>query len=492
MKKLSLLILLCTSLFCSAQIQDVKLTITGLSEEYASKFRSEKNEIIEQVNDIGFPKSISPLKVEVAYKDGEGWVTMILNYNHDDFFSQYSSYSKHNDSWRGMGEGISFLFVDKLLQVLSVYKYEVAKDGYAIDKDIAGFKSSIKLVNGSDYVQIYAYNYLGDPYRGGAYPHIFYKNVHVKYGGKYIETVTANPSTLNKMKYFYIGKTKGLDGQPTGDYYFAKFFKIEEWESPAQRAEKRKLIAEQERKEREKKLQEEFENKVKSGEGYVYSSKLSNEDNLNLTIDPKAIPVVYEYLLQVKESNPDGYKAKIDNYEDNLKWAERRGDKPEDYAMFDFNVFINKNKTLDKIELSRILIKGSGMQNIEMPESIYVKLKDLFLINTTPIVQLNDTDYSVNFNCMMFFTFNESTSNKKLEFQVNKKGEITYLTEISESLLQFLNSNSQLKGLEKGKYIAQIKLDDTHFRLSHYQNFNKPEKIEKTDRKFIISSLNKL
>ena len=47
-----------------------------------------------------------------------------------------------------MGNGISFLFVDDLMTVLSVYKFDVAKDGLLINKDLSKFKSCIKLING--------------------------------------------------------------------------------------------------------------------------------------------------------------------------------------------------------------------------------------------------------------------------------------------------------------------------------------------------------
>lgn len=492
MKRISFLILIFVSYLSNAQIKDVNLNISGLSEEYANKFRSEKNEIIEQINDIGFPESISPVKIDVTYKDGEGWVTLSLNYVHDDFFSNYSSYTKHNDNWRGMGKGISFLFVDRLLQVLSVYKYEVAKDGYTIDKDLAKFKSCIELISGSNYIQVYAYNYLGDPYRGGAYPQNFYKNVNVKYGNKYVEVITSNPTTLNEMKFFYIGKTTGLDGQPTGDFYFAKFFKIDEWESPAERAEKRKLQAEQERKDRERKLQEEFENKVKNGIGYVYSSQLSNENDIKLTIDAKAIPIIYDYILQVKEKYPEGYNNKIETYENNLKYAESRGNKPEDYAMFSFDLFFNKDKSIGKIELSRILIKGSGMKNIEIPASVFSALKNYFNLNVIPIVNLGGNDYQVNSSYMLFFTFNETNSEKTIDFQISKSGEITYLSEISESLLKFFSSNSKITSLEKGKYSVNINVLNTNLRISHYQNFNKPEKIENNQNEYSIKIINKL
>lgn len=495
MKIISFLIFMILGyVLANAQVKDVNLKITGLSEEYANKFRSEKNVIIDYINDLDFPKSIFPVNVNVSYKDGEGWVTMTLNYVHVDLFSNNSVYTDHNDNLRelGIGKGISFLFIYRLLSILSEYKYRVARNGYFIDNDLAKFKSCIKLVDGANYVQIYAYNYLGDRDSGGVYPLNFYTNVDIKYDNKYYQVSTTNPTALNEIKFFYIGKTQGLDGSTTGDYYFSKFFKIDNWESLAKREEKRKSLEYQQNIEPIKTRQEEFEDEVRNGIGYIFSSKISNTNDIKLTIDTKAIPIIYDYIKQVKEKYPDGYKDKIETYEDNIKKAIQNGYKPEDYAMFDFDIFFNKDKSLEKIELGSILIKGVGMKNIEMPSSFYNKLKNYFEINTIPRVNLDGIDYPVNLKSILFFTIDEISSNKTIGFQVNKEYGVTFFEEPSESLSNFLKSNSKITGLEFGKYEAKLTILDLHFRLSHFLNFNKAEMIENTANEFIIISLNKL
>jgi hypothetical protein len=208
------------------QINDVNLKITGLSEEFANKFRNNKREIIDQLNHIDLPKSIAPVSVDVSYKNGEGWVTMSINYKKEDIFS-LTKYSSHNASLKGMGNGISFLFVDDLMTVLSVYKFDVAKDGLLINKDLSKFKSCIKLINGNNYVQVYAWNYLGDPYSGeGVYPLLFYKNITVFFDGKKYDTETSNLTALNEMKFFYKSNDVDLSGTKSGSYYFGKFFEL--------------------------------------------------------------------------------------------------------------------------------------------------------------------------------------------------------------------------------------------------------------------------
>jgi hypothetical protein len=93
---------------------------------------------------------------------------------------------------------------------------------------------------------------------------------------------------------------------------------------------------------------------------------------------------------------------------------------------------------------------------------------------------------------MLFFTFNETNSEETIDFQISKNGEITYQSEISESLLKFFSSNSKITSLEKGKYSVNINVLNTNFRISHFQNFNKPEKIENNQNEYSIKTINKL
>jgi hypothetical protein len=227
MKKIFLLSLLFINLVLSkGQVADINLKITGLSDEYSNKFKTEKHNIIDQLNDIGFPKSIAPVNVDVSYKEGEGWVTLSINYKQDDIFSM-TKYSTHNTNLKGMGNGISFLFIYDLMTTLSVYKFNVAREGMLINKDISKFKSSVKLINGNNYIQVFAWNYLGDTFNGEeAYPLLFYKNVTIFFDGKKYETETSNLTALNEMKFFYKSNEVDLSGNKNGSYYFGKFFKL--------------------------------------------------------------------------------------------------------------------------------------------------------------------------------------------------------------------------------------------------------------------------
>ncbi len=226
MKSLVCFIIILFSAACNMKAQNVDLIISGLSNEYSSKFLSNKKVIDKQLANLKLPSSVSKVQVVVSYKDGKGWVTMTMKYDHDSIFIPRSRYHGHNNSLGKMAKGVSFLFVDKLMDVLSAYKYEVAEENYLIDRDLIKFQSCIKLVSGENSVQVCAYNYLGDTSREGIYPHTYFKNVKVSYSGKDYQVEPTNTRTLNNMKFFFIGKTIGLDGKPTGAYYFSKFFKI--------------------------------------------------------------------------------------------------------------------------------------------------------------------------------------------------------------------------------------------------------------------------
>lgn len=230
MRATFIILILCLSTFVvhgQYTSSDFTITTQGLSEDYASRFKesTQKDVLIDIFNQLKITHEIAPIKIKITYEKEEGNVIAEFNYDHDKVFSDNSDYDAHNENWSRYGKGLSVYLQDQIFTALSQYKKSVAIKGYLMDKDLLKFESTLKLkkANG-DWISFYAYNYLNSQ---GFYPCTFYTNVHINIGGKLYETETSNTKMLNDMKYFFVGKTTGLDGSKTGAYYFCKFFKID-------------------------------------------------------------------------------------------------------------------------------------------------------------------------------------------------------------------------------------------------------------------------
>ena len=223
-------IVFCISNYCAlAQItsDDIIITTKGLSEEYASRFKeaSKKDIIVSVLNEYEIPENIAPIKITVSYEKGEGEVTAEINYDQEKIFASNSTYRSNNRTIGSLAKGIVVILQHQIFSALGQYKKEVATKNYLMDKELLNFGSTLKLKKqNGDWAIFYAYNRLN--YQG-FYPSTFYNNVRMSIAGKLYETETSNPSMLNDMKYFAVGKIVGLDGNKTGAYYFCKFFNIE-------------------------------------------------------------------------------------------------------------------------------------------------------------------------------------------------------------------------------------------------------------------------
>ncbi|MDS1031561.1 hypothetical protein RDV77_02850 [Porphyromonadaceae sp. NP-X] len=205
---------------------DVTLVVTGLSETYSKKFKENKSVFIEALNNSELPTEIKPLKIEVNYKNEQGFVKLTINFNVDKIYSDGSRYKSHGDQFRAFGKGISFYFQNQLMLCLSEYKFAVEREGYSVKTDLADFESVLTLKKSTgDIMNVYAYNRVGNGY-GGMYPYYFYSTIDMKIAGKTYSTECGNLKTLNDMKMFFVEDLEGLDGQKTGAYYFCKFFNI--------------------------------------------------------------------------------------------------------------------------------------------------------------------------------------------------------------------------------------------------------------------------
>lgn len=209
--------------------KDFIIKTSGLSDEYASRYTDslKVKELITAFNQFRITHDIAPITITINYENGEGYVLAEINYIQDKIFADNSEYSTHNKNIKSysVGSGISVFLQHQIFTALTQYKRSVATNGMWMDKDLLKFESAIKLKKpNGDWMLFYSYNHLDS---NGFYPYTFYKNVHMQVAGKKYETETSNLKMLNDMKFFFAGKTIGIDGNKTGAYYFCKFFNIE-------------------------------------------------------------------------------------------------------------------------------------------------------------------------------------------------------------------------------------------------------------------------
>ena len=211
--------------------KDFVIKTSNLSKEYVTKFKDDKNVdiLVSVFNQLKIPTDISPIVITISYEEGKGLVTAEINYNHEKIFSEYSDYKTHNTSILNYsyGTGISVYLQGQIFAALSDYKKNVATNlkTWTMDNDLLNFYSAVKLKKSNgDWIIFYAYNRLD---RRGFYRYRFYNNARMQIKNKKYETQTDNIKALNDRKFFFLGKTVGIDGNRTGAYYFSEFFNIE-------------------------------------------------------------------------------------------------------------------------------------------------------------------------------------------------------------------------------------------------------------------------
>lgn len=222
----AVLLLLSVQSFSQFSDHDIIITTKGLSEEYATRFRNNENKstLISIMNQLRITHDIAPIKIIVSYADGEGEVTAEITYDHEKIFAN-SDYSHLNNQWSRWGKGISVYLEHQIFIALSQYKKSVAQIGYSMDKDLLNFGSTVKCIKeNGDWVCFYAYNRLDSK---GFYPYKFYNNARIGIASKIYDTETTNFKSLDEMKFFFVGKTPGIDGTKTGAYHFCKFFNVQ-------------------------------------------------------------------------------------------------------------------------------------------------------------------------------------------------------------------------------------------------------------------------
>lgn len=222
---LLLILTLANSVIAQFKRNDFIVKTVGLSENYAKRFSdtTKIEDLALTFNQLRITHVISPMLLTISYKNGVGYVLLEFNYNHEKVFAD-AIISQHNNEWSKWGTGISVYLEGQIFMALSQYKKSVATQNWSIDKELLGFESAIKLKKqNGDFMIFYAHNDID--YRG-LLSCTFYDNVQMQIGGKKYETEAGNFNTFNKMNYFLVGKTSGVDGNKTGAYYFCKFFNI--------------------------------------------------------------------------------------------------------------------------------------------------------------------------------------------------------------------------------------------------------------------------
>jgi hypothetical protein len=222
LKHLFLSLLISFNLLSFSQIS---LKCNGLSNEYKEKFENKKIILDSLIRQIEIPNSAYPINIVINYYNGKGQISLMINYIHDDFFSIERN-KKFNDNYRKYAKGINLFFVHEFMNILSAYKFEVAKKGFNFDQDIIDFENCIELKNGANNLKIFAYNFFSKI--GPSYQYEFYPSLSLYYNGILYDVEVYNFDLFNVKKDFEIGKIIGLDGKPTPYYYFSKFFKLEE------------------------------------------------------------------------------------------------------------------------------------------------------------------------------------------------------------------------------------------------------------------------
>ncbi|MBT7994937.1 MAG: hypothetical protein HN691_08695 [Bacteroidetes bacterium] len=232
-----------------------------------------------------------------------------------------------------------------------------------------------------------------------------------------------------------------------------------------QEDENRKLKAEQERRER-----------IINSSDFFYSNELTNEKDIKITVQKEALPILYDYLQEFRTQYSFSYDHKLENYNKNVRYSGK-----DDYSMFDFSLYFDKQGDLKKITNNRILIKGEGTINLDLDTSWFNKLKPYISINVPASIELDGKDYIVNSYYLSFFNFYKKSSDSNVLISVNKKEEIKILSNNStyteSEIHKLISKSKQTENLEKGKYTLKITNDKLTFRFNYFQNNDSKETV---------------
>jgi len=244
--------------------------------------------------------------------------------------------------------------------------------------------------------------------------------------------------------------------------------------------ENKKLIAEQERRDR-----------IINSSHFFNANELTNESEVKLNFQKEAIPIFYEYLMEFKVKFKSSFEDKIAKYKRNVSYSGK-----DDYSMFTFSFFFDKQGGLKRITNNNILIDGEGVIDVDVDISWFEKLKPFISLNKGGSIKVDDKDYIVNSYCLTFFNIYESTQNNTTQISVSKKGDIVVLSSntshSSEKLIDMIKTSSFATGLSKGKYLVTDSSDKISLRFSYFENYDSKASVTSDRETHSIVSIDKL
>ena len=208
---------------------DVTKTFKGLTSEYQKYFDDNFNSFIETLNKLtGLDKSLVPMLLNITYENNQGYIQLIVNYDHQKQMEKLPSMFKDQlDMAKQMGSnGFSIYLPDLLMLCLNDYKYKVLTSSM-FNSEIQKFQIKVRLkkADGS-WIQFYCKEFVD---YNGIPSYSFADYADIKYlTNKMCQIEALNGSKLDDYKLWELGNAKKPDGTANCDNNAYKFFEIEE------------------------------------------------------------------------------------------------------------------------------------------------------------------------------------------------------------------------------------------------------------------------
>jgi len=208
---------------------DITKTFKGLTTEYQKYFNDNFSSLIETMNKLsGLDKSIVPISLNITYENNQGYIQMIVKYDHQKQMENLPSMFKGQlNLAKQMGSnGFSIYLPDLLMLCLNDYKDKVLTSS-KFNSEIQKFKIKVRLKKvDASWIQFYCNEYV-DYY--GIPRYSFEDYADIKYlTNKMCQIEALNGSKLDDYKLWELGNAKKPDGTTNCDNNAYKFFEIEE------------------------------------------------------------------------------------------------------------------------------------------------------------------------------------------------------------------------------------------------------------------------
>jgi len=208
---------------------DVTKTFKGLTTEYQKYFNDNFNSFIETLNKLtSLDKSLVPMSLNITYENNQGYIQLIVNYDHKKQIENLPSIFKAQlNMAKQMGSnGFSIYLPDLLMFCLNDYKHKVFTSS-KFNSEINKFQIKVRLKKpDGSWIQFYCKEYV-DYY--GIPRYSFEDYADIKYlTNKMCQIEALNGSKLDHYKLWELGNAKKPDGTTNCDNNAYKFFEIEE------------------------------------------------------------------------------------------------------------------------------------------------------------------------------------------------------------------------------------------------------------------------